>query len=162
MDALNLTIESKSSQVEELKNSVVEAEIKSRKAVDRLNKIQAGEAQENIDKSLNFLNQMGIREPKRAQQMEDQGVLTNSDNRLNSYMPDKLTLLTPETALAQLKVKNKAQPFTTFKDDMSMSSYSFQDSHNQARPAQLLQQSLDHSNWQTPGIGGNAQARPKS
>lgn len=154
MDALNLTIDAKNQQIEDLKNSVVEAEIKSRKAVDRLNKVQAGEAQENIDKSLLFLNQIGIRDARKMQDMENQGVLSNSDNRLNTFMPEKLT---PEAAVQQLK----AQQSRLGMDENSASSYSFQDSHS-VRPAKMLQQSLDHNNWQTPGLGGAQQSRPKS
>ena len=58
MDALNLTLEARDEHIILLKDSVVEAEIKTRKTMDKLSKIQAGEAQENIDKSIDFLSKM--------------------------------------------------------------------------------------------------------
>jgi hypothetical protein len=88
MDALNMTIDSKNEHITQLKDSVVEAEMKSRKALDRLTKIQAGEAQENIDKSIDFLSKKMHMDPTRRDNMNNQGVLTNSNNRLNSYKPD--------------------------------------------------------------------------
>ena len=61
MDALNITIEAKNQQIIELKDSVVEAEIKTRKMLDRLNKIQSGEAQASIDSAMEMLgNKMNL------------------------------------------------------------------------------------------------------
>jgi cell division protein FtsB len=49
MDALQMTIDMKDEQIKNLKDSVVESEIKARKLLDRLNKSESGAAQSNID-----------------------------------------------------------------------------------------------------------------
>lgn len=78
----------------ELKDSVVLAEVKTRKAMEKLSKIQAGEAQENIDRSVDFLGKKLGADFGRQEMINRQGLVSNSNNRLNSYMNSK----TPELA----------------------------------------------------------------
>ena len=65
--------------------------------------------------------------------------MSNSGSRLNIY---KKPALTAEVAYEELKSRQD--------EDM--------------RPAQVLQQSLDHSKWQTPGLGASRPVtdRPRS
>ena len=60
MDALQMTIDMKDGQIKDLKDSVVESEIKARKLLDRLNKSESGAAQSNIDQAMSMLNRKTV------------------------------------------------------------------------------------------------------
>jgi len=58
MDALNMTIDTKDEQIEQLKDSVLQAEIKARKTLEKLNKATSGEAQNSIDQAMTMLSKV--------------------------------------------------------------------------------------------------------
>lgn len=129
MDALNMTIEARDQQIVELKDSVVMAEVKTRKAMEKLSKIQAGEAQENIDRSIDFLNKKMGADFGRHEMINRQGLVSNSNNRLNSYLGSK----TPELPAFNIK-ENDTQR------SIEENSFRMMDAQpSSVRPARLLQ-----------------------
>lgn len=66
IDALELTVESKNKTIENLKESVIQAEIKARRLLEQVSKAKADEAQVNIDNTMKELaKRMGQANPGR-------------------------------------------------------------------------------------------------
>ena len=55
LEAANMTIKAKETTIIDLKQSIVMGEIKARRLLEQLNENVSGEAQENIDNTLNVL-----------------------------------------------------------------------------------------------------------
>ena len=107
IEGLNLILDGKEQQIQELKGAIVQGEIKCRRLLEQLNSEVSKSAQENIDNTLNVLQRKFGND--RIEKQKQSGFISNADNRLQALMNVDRPKLTPELALKELEIKMKKE-----------------------------------------------------